>query len=302
MPTLATPPRRLSARCRLACIGVLFCNLAFAGAQPPDSPPDKPQPGGRGRAPFEGRRGPGERFGRFRDRQNPPGHHDEEVALPPEMVDWVMEFVKDKFPERHDRLAALRERNPRKFQQLLRRIVPVMREYTIIRERNAELAETLITEYRNQQQLDELSRAYRDAAKEPEKQKQIETQMEPLVRKQLEGLRDRVAFRLEDFERRLQDQQQRLAEQRARFEQEKARFEEHVANRLQQIKDGKAGELFEPFGERPRPPGDERGPGGPPRGRFGRRPPPHPEDGPPDRPFGPDDHRPPPPEDDAGDE
>lgn len=105
-------------------------------AQPQDAPPGRPREGfdrsgdgPRGRFRENGPRG------RWRDRRGGGEDRPMDRPIPPEMIDKIMELVRDKFPERFDRLADLETKNPRRFEMLIRRMAPVAIEYFKLRER-----------------------------------------------------------------------------------------------------------------------------------------------------------------------
>ena len=158
--------------------------------------------------------------------------------IPPEMIDKIMELVRDKFPERFDRLADLETKNPRRFEMLIRRMAPVAIEYFKLRERRPELADTIIREFKNQERLHELSDQYRKTKDDPAKQAGIEKEIEQIVRSQVELFQERMEFRLQDFEERIAEQQRRLAEQRRRFDEEKLHIEDRIAERIKLMKEG----------------------------------------------------------------
>lgn len=269
----------------------------FARAQPPEGDRDRPgeqfdRPGERERGRF---RGEGPR-GRWRDRRGGEGRP-MDGPLPPEMVERIMELIREKFPERYERLAALEVQNPRRFERLVRRMAPVAMEYFKLKERRPELADTIVKEFKNQERLHELSDAYRAAKDDPAKQGEIEKEIEQVVRAQAEFMQQRLEFRLQDFEARIREQERRLAEQRRRFEEGKLHLDERVADRVERIKQGDVRPDFPgpeeggPDGPGPRRFRGERGFGqgdGPPDGR-GRHHPPH-------------DKPPPPPPDDEPDQ
>jgi hypothetical protein len=282
-------------------LSALLIIAFFAGNSPgaaQEPPPDDRQaddgPDGPPRVGPDDRRGgprgggPRDRFRRGREGRRFEGFGPDD-ELPPAMVERIMEMLRDNFPEYHARLVKRREQNPEMFRGAVRRIVPIFREYAILKDEKPELAAGIIEEFKNEKKLGELSRRYRDAAKDPAKQTEIGAEIEPLVRRQIELHNQRMAFRLEQFEKRIQEQQAALECQRAHHKEEESKLEEHVARRVEEIKKG---ELRRPF--------DRRGPDGfregPPRSRRG------PDDGGrrglrPKRPDGP-----PPPEDDDPDE
>lgn len=285
-------------------------NSAAAFQEPP--PPDDRQaddgPDGPPRAGPDDRRGgprgerPRDRIRRWRENRRSDGFGPDD-GLPPEMIERIMEMLRDNFPEYHARLNKRREQNPEMFRGAVRRIVPIFKEYMILKDEKPELAAGIIEEFKNEKRLGELSRRYRDAAKDSAAQTAIVAEIEPLVRRQIELHHQRMAFRLEQFEKRIQEQQEALKRQRAHHEEEGSKLEAHVARRVEEIKKG---ELRRPFDRRGSGPGGPDGFGeGPPRGRGGPGAgPPRGRRGPrPDSPDGPPpDDEPPPPDDEAEDD
>ncbi len=163
---------------------------------------------------------------------------DDDLPLPPEVVERVMEMVREKLPERFERLSDLRERNPERFERLVRHMVPMVREYSALSERDPEMAETIINEFRNQALLHELSRAYKEAEGDAVKQAEIEKEIAALARSQMEFFHQRMEFRLKDMEERIAQQQEFIQSERVRLEEEKAKIEERLAERIERIKQG----------------------------------------------------------------
>jgi len=249
-----------------------------------------------------------DRFRRWRENRRD-GDFGPDDELPPEMIDRMMDMMRDNLPGGYARLDKLRDRNPERFRGAIRRIVPVFKEYMFLKDERPDLATRIVEEFKNEERLGALSRDYRDAAKDPTKQTQIAQEIESIVRKQMEFHQQRMTFRLEQFEKRIKEQQAMLDRRRKSFEEEKSKLEEHIAKRVDEIKKG---DLRGPFPRRG--PGHEGPDGfgeGPPRGPHGpgegsprgRR---SPDDGPPRRqqgphagpPDGPAPDEPPPPSDD----
>ncbi len=193
------------------------------------------------------------------------------------MIGRAMEVIRDRLPEFHERLEQLRQQNPKRFRDTMRRVLPVFQEYIDLRDSNPELAETIIEEFRIEQRLKQLSHQYEAAQENPEEREEIERELERLVHEQLELRFRRQEFRLEEFERRLQRQQERLEQQRVKLHEEMERLGELAAQRLEEIKAGKLGDKLRRRGPRPPGPDDEldrrppRGPRGPRGPRADRR-------------------------------
>lgn len=209
---------------------------------------DEPEAGSEDRRPGRrsGRPGPAHREGRrgwWRPEDGPRAD-----ASDPEMVGRVMEILRTKLPEFHERLEAFRLEKPERFERAIRKVMPVVGEYIRLRDRKPELAETIIEEFRIEERLRALSRGYRQAEDQPEAQAEVVANIERLVREQIELRFRRQMFRLEEFERRLRRQEERLGRHRARLEEEMERREELVAERVDEVKQGKVGEKARRFG------------------------------------------------------
>ncbi len=310
-------PRQCKTSRVLTLLSIAFAAIlmgtstAFAVQPPPNDDGSEP----RAREP---RNGDGRRDERPRDRmrrrmddrrQGNNGPNDE---LPTEMADRVMEMLRNNLPEAYAKLQKLRERNPERFRNAIRTVVPTFKEYTmLLRDQRPDLAKGIVEEFKNERQLGELSRNYRDAANDSAKQAQIAQEIETLVKRQMELHLQHMSFRLDQFEKRIKEQQEMLQKHRSRYEDEKSKLDEHVAQRVEEIKKGNLRRPYPPTPPGPDGMGRPRGPGdGPPPGPDGRpRPRRHrgPDDGPPPRfdgpPDGPPPDEPPPPDDDdSGDE
>jgi len=242
------PDSGVSIRFWQALIAIVVLALASTAiAQPPE---------GR-----QHRRG-GPRDGRMFDDGDRPGPWRErfdrdDAPLPPDVVEKMLSIVRERFPDRFERLMRLRERNPERFQRFLqRKLGPIIGEYMELREENPDLAEGMIEEFRGQEQLHALVDEYQDA-KGPEARAAIESKMEEIVRRQFSLIERRMAHRLQQFEERLDDQRRRLERHRKQFGEERANIDEHVARRMEELKSGQV-----------RPPRPRFGPGGPPDDEF----------------------------------
>lgn len=248
---------------RLAWMTVLVFNvgalaLSSAVAEPVDPPParggerdpgpdDRPRDG-RGRHRRHAHRGPWAGPGGERGR----GDFDVD-ALPPDVLDRFLDEIRERVPpEKFDRLMRLRERNPRRFRELVqRRLGPIVHEYVELHRTDPAAAETIFEEFRAQGRLHELSDALQNTD-DAEKREQIESEMRELVKRQMESMLQRRKLRLEYFAQRLERQRSRLEEERARIEDDAGRLEELVSQRMEQIKQGRLappGDLFSLPGE-----------------------------------------------------
>jgi hypothetical protein len=249
----------------IAALAFHTTNKGLAAQEPPpeerqaDDGPEGPPPrfGADDRGGPRGG-GPRDRFRRWRDNRRPDGFGPQ-GDLPPEMIERIMEMLRDNFPEYHVRLMKRREQNPTLFRGAIRRIVPIFKEYMLLKDEKPELAVGIIEEFKNEKKLGELSRRYRDGLKDPAAQATIGGEIETLVRRQVELHHQRMAYRLEQFEKRIQEQQAALDRQRKHHDEAGSKLEEHIAKRVEEVKKG---ELRRPF--------DRRGHGGP--DRFGEGP------------------------------
>lgn len=214
--------------------------------------------------------------------ENPP-------PIPDEMIDFALDAMKTKLPRLHDRLTVLRAKDPKRFEQVFRKLLPIFHEYRDLKERRPDIAEKVMEDFQAEERLRELSNEYLTIKDDAARQTAISQEMEQLVKKQLELRRQRFEARLKEFEDRIKDQQLQLETMRDRLSSMTKRGDEFVNRRVEQIKAGRMGEPvpgMEPLFGPPRGGGGLRG--GPGRPGPGERPPPPPGEGP-------DDDRPPPP-------
>jgi DNA repair exonuclease SbcCD ATPase subunit len=197
------------------------------------------------------------------------------MLLDPVLIAQAMEVMRSSLPELHERLEAFRRHDPERFELAMRKVLPVVREYIDLRDRNPDVAQTIIEEFRIEERLRELSRTYTRAAEENlQELAEIEGEIERLVHKQFKLRFRRRAARLEEFERRLMKQRERLERQRIRLQEEMQRLEELVAKRVADVKKGKVQDRPRRGGLRHKGPEDEFE-GRRPRGPRGERRRPH---------------------------
>lgn len=166
----------------------------------------------------EGRGGPGE-FGRQRD------------EMSPWMIDRVMDLLREELPEWYGRLEEMREHRPEQFRRAMRRVQPVVREYTSLRDKHPELAETVLEEFRIEGRLRSMGRAFREARGDESRQAEIEQEVTQLVKRQFEFKMRRRMARMEEIQRR-------LMREREKFEREKISLPRRVQDRVRQITRG----------------------------------------------------------------
>jgi hypothetical protein len=178
------------------------------------------------------------------------------------MVETVMDVLREKLPEHHDRLVRLRDRRPDRFMGMIEKLAPVVGDYLKLRERSQELADTIIEEFKIEETLRDLSRQYRDAAGDPEAQASCEHEIRQLVQRQFELQLQRREDRLRSFAERLEEQRRRLDVERAKLQEERANVETLVTDRVEAVKEGRLRDHPGPRGPRHGRHGDRgRGPG-----------------------------------------
>ncbi|HUN80878.1 MAG TPA: hypothetical protein VMV81_05135 [Phycisphaerae bacterium] len=291
----------------LAFGALIFLVAGVAGATQPapqDQPKDDrpPMAGPRGRGDDQPRGGPmrQEMRRRMMERRNGKQADDNPPPIPDEMIDFALDAMKTKLPRLHDRLTVLRAKDPKRFEQVFRKLLPIFHEYRDLKERRPDIAEKVMEDFQAEEKLRELSNEYLTIKDDSARQTAISQEMEQLVKKQLGLRRERFEARLKEFEDRIKDQQLQLETMRDRLSSMTKRGDEFVNRRVEQIKAGRMGEPvpgMEPLFGPPRGGGGLRGgPGRPGPGGFGApgdRPPPRGGERPPE--DGPDGDRPPPP-------
>ncbi len=204
----------------------------------------QPPTGGEGRRGERGmrdrRRGPwGERGGR-------PGRSDENrwPPLSPELETEILgalrPFVSVRF---HDTLVQTRQTDPKKFEQLMRRLRPLSREYFMLKRRHPDLAPLVLEEFGNEHKLRVLGYDYRKAVEDKDDEAAAEhaTEIERLAERQFDIKVKRRQVWLEDFGKRLDAQQERLESERARLERDLAESDESIQKQVERIKKGRKG-------------------------------------------------------------
>ena len=140
----------------------------------------------------------------------------------------------------------MRERRPEGFRRAMRRVQPVLREYTALRDKHPDLAETVLEEFRIEGRLRSMGRAFRDAQGDQSRQAEIEKEVVQLVQRQFEFEMCRRVVRMEEIERR-------LTHEREKFKRDKASLARQVEDRVRQITRGNPEDsLRERDGERRR--------------------------------------------------
>jgi len=148
------------------------------------------------------------------------------------MIERVMNVLREELPEWYGRLDMMREHRPEQFRRAMRRVMPVVREYSSLRREHPELAKTILEEFRIEGELRSMGRAFREARGDEARQREIEEEVSRLVQRQFEFKMRRRVARMEDIERRLR-------REREKFEREKASLPRLVQQRVRQITRGR---------------------------------------------------------------
>ncbi len=231
--------------------------------QPPQREKSAQPPGGEGRRGERGmrdrRRGPwGERGGR-------PGRSDESrwPPLSPELEDEILDALRPYVSARfHDGLVSIRQTDPDRYRQAMRRLRPMIGAYVMLKRRHPDLAPLVLEEFGNEHKLRGLGHDYRKAVEDKDDAAAAEhaTEIERLAQRQFDIQVKRRQVWLEDFGKRLDAQQERLKSERARLEQDLVERDESIQKQVERIKKGRK------RGNRSR-----RGRGGSPDGKARRR-------------------------------
>lgn len=265
------------------------------GAQPDpandgDASDDSPRRR-RGDGMRRGFRGPGRERG-FRGRG--PDRVDSDQPISPELEADAMKLLETRIPEMHQKLTKLRDEKNERFHRVLRKIMPMIREFKVLQDAHPEMADVVIEEFKTERSVRFLAKRYMEARRDQDADAQVrlEGEFRELMKRRHDLEMRRRQFRLDDFRRRLQQEQARLEAEASRLEEDQSGFETELERRVQRLREGKFRDAFGPPPGAQRP-GDRRRGGrfdGPPhRGRGMRG-----MDGPPHR-RGPDGRRPPPP-------
>jgi hypothetical protein len=130
-----------------------------------------------------------------------------------ERVEQTMKFLKQHYPQMHERLQRLRESDPRGFYRQLMRIAPRMPELIDLIETRPELAKMMIEEHQLEMDIrDETLRHAR--AKTDETRAEAKQRLQELVSRQFDVRQNRLKSIIADLEREL-DQKKKALEERA---------------------------------------------------------------------------------------
>lgn len=134
-----------------------------------------------------------------------------EEPLSPEQVDQLMLFVRDNFPQIHDRLHRLRRVDPAAFQQIVRRLARRFQAILDTQKRDPDLARVMIEEQRLELGISELARKFHQARVEPEKMR-IRNALRDLLRQRFDRRQERARREIENLRKRLDEQARRISE------------------------------------------------------------------------------------------
>ena len=184
------------------------------------------------------RRGEGGRPG-FRGRDRDRRGADEPIA--PEMETEVMTLLEAHVPELHRRMAKLRDEKQERYQSALRKMMPMMREFTTLREEHPEMADVVIQEFKTERSVRSLAKRYIEARrdKDADAQTRLEGEFRELMKQRHALQMQRRRFRLEEFRRRLEQEQARLEEEARNLEAEQSGFESELERRVNSLQEGR---------------------------------------------------------------
>ena len=158
-----------------------------------------PGPGGLG--------GPGPRRGERPGLGPPPGS---DQPLTPRDIDELMQFAHDNFPAIHDRLDRLRQKNPREFQVLVRRVYNRLRPLMDMLHDNPQAAEKAIQEHRLQMIITGLVEQYRNAKSDDERSR-LKTEIQAKIRERFDRHQERIRLEIQTLRKRLDEQERQLS-------------------------------------------------------------------------------------------
>jgi len=137
---------------------------------------------------------------------NRPGGGAGGKPLTPDEIDKLMAFTRENFPEVHDRLSRLRQRNAEAFGHMAGRVHEMFRPAMD----DPEMLERLKLGFRVERKLAELRRAY-EAAETDEQRADIQTQMREQLSTRFDLRLDRLRLEIRELENRLERTRQDLA-------------------------------------------------------------------------------------------
>ncbi|NLX12974.1 MAG: hypothetical protein GXY44_04865 [Phycisphaerales bacterium] len=186
---------------------------------------DRPFPPGRGgerrgEGPPDGRpgRGAGLRGGRGPDSVSDgrPGFGRGEPRPEPlttEETEALMDFMKERFPDRYEQLNAIREANPTAFRRMIFRHSRPLLHILRVNRHDPEMAEVMIAEHRVESELIEKRQAYREARGEAARQELI-GQTRKLLDESFDLKQKRLEMEIERLRKRLDEQARRVQERK----------------------------------------------------------------------------------------
>lgn len=135
-----------------------------------------------------------------------------------ERVEQTMKFLKQHYPQMHERLQRLRESDPRGFYRQLMRIAPRMPELIDLIETRPELAKMMIEEHQLEMDIrDEMLRHAR--AKSDDMRAEAKQRLHELVSRQFDVRQNRLKAIIADLERELEQKKKALEERASKKDQ-----------------------------------------------------------------------------------
>lgn len=174
---------------------------------------------------------------RWREREGPPPEHKSPMRpegrrgdrrplfgeMRGERLERVIEFIKDRFPERHEELQRLHETDSDLFNRRLRRMMPrIMRMIEAV-ERNPEAGQLTIDVEQLSMEIHERVERYFDAI-DPERQETLRREIHELATRQFDVRQELREIEIVRMERRLDAIRARLR-----------RNEEHREERIERV-------------------------------------------------------------------
>ncbi|MBN1488846.1 MAG: hypothetical protein JXA69_02925 [Phycisphaerae bacterium] len=154
-------------------------------------------------APDDGEKGP-------RDRRGPYGRGPM-YGFGPETLDRGMAFLKEHYPELHDRLQHMKENDSLAFQRQMRRIMPRLPELIELADRDPDLAKLIFREHQLEMDIREVFVQYRDA-EDAALAAEFKGRLTELVSEQFDVRQEKLKLMIADLERQLEQKKQALAE------------------------------------------------------------------------------------------
>ena len=137
-----------------------------------------------------------------------------EAALRPQEIEEFMAFLRQHFPELHDRLARARREDPRMFRQLIRQAAPPIVQLMRIAREDPQLAKMIMEVQRVEMRIHALTRRYHETVSEAQRSA-FRDQLRALIEQRYDKRVERLRAEIEALRHRLDAEQRRLAQQDA---------------------------------------------------------------------------------------